>query len=119
MLRFVQLVVAKQSEFDNLEAELQEARDLLKSYATMLRQQQALINNKSRLRSKWSALLNMLWMLMIGVMIGGLAIPHHYDRPSLAPDLPACIGQARYEHPVKGNQYQELVNALYSCEVYS
>ena len=34
------------------------------------------------------------------------------------PDYPGCIGKARYEHPIEGNQYQELVNALYACEVY-
>ena len=34
------------------------------------------------------------------------------------PDYPGCIGKARYENPIRGNQYQELVNALYACEVY-
>ena len=34
------------------------------------------------------------------------------------PDYPGCIGKARYENPIEGNQYQELVNALYACEVY-
>ena len=34
------------------------------------------------------------------------------------PDYPGCIGKARYEHPIEGNQYQELVNALYACAVY-
>jgi hypothetical protein len=33
-------------------------------------------------------------------------------------DVPACIGKARYEHPIAQNQYQELVNALYACGVY-
>jgi hypothetical protein len=35
------------------------------------------------------------------------------------PDYPSCIGKARYEAPIEGNQYQELVNALYSCGVYT
>ena len=33
-------------------------------------------------------------------------------------DYPGCIGKARYEAPIAGNQYQELVNALYACGVY-
>jgi hypothetical protein len=37
---------------------------------------------------------------------------------SASPDVPACIGKARYENPIRGNQYQELVNALYTCGVY-
>ena len=37
---------------------------------------------------------------------------------SASPDVPACIGKARYENPIRGNQYQELVNALYACGVY-
>jgi hypothetical protein len=37
---------------------------------------------------------------------------------SASPDVPACIGKARYQNPIRGNQYQELVNALYACGVY-
>jgi len=37
---------------------------------------------------------------------------------SAAPDYPSCIGKARYQNPIRGNQYQELVNALYACGVY-
>jgi hypothetical protein len=33
-------------------------------------------------------------------------------------DYPGCIGKARFEAPIAGNQYQELVNALYACGVY-
>jgi hypothetical protein len=51
-------------------------------------------------------------MLSAGLLVGQPGAAH-------VPDYPACIGKARYEHPIQGNQYQELVNALYTCDVYS
>jgi len=33
-------------------------------------------------------------------------------------DYSSCIGSARYSSPIPDNQYQELVNALYACEIY-
>ena len=50
------------------------------------------------------------------VAVASLAMPGR--TPSASPDVPACIGKARYENPIHGNQYQELVNALYACGVY-
>jgi hypothetical protein len=58
------------------------------------------------------------WLVTIGLLVGGAAIPRANDAPTLREDYPACIGKARYEHPIQGNQYQELVNALYTCDVY-
>jgi hypothetical protein len=49
------------------------------------------------------------------VALASFAMPGRTHRAS--PDVPACIGKARYENPIRGNQYQELVNALYRCGV--
>jgi hypothetical protein len=69
-------------------------------------------------RSRWTRLLAAVWLVALGVLVAGVAIPEANDRPSFAPDYPGCIGKARYEHPIEQNQYQELVNALYACGVY-
>ncbi len=50
------------------------------------------------------------------VALGAFVLPGRTQGAS--PDVPGCIGKQRYEHPVAGNQYQELVNALYACGVY-
>lgn len=68
--------------------------------------------------SRWVRALAASWLVAIGLLVGGAAIPRANDGPALREDYPACIGKARYEHPIDGNQYQELVNALYACEVY-
>jgi hypothetical protein len=57
--------------------------------------------------------------VVVGLLVGGLAIPRASDTPRLTRDYPGCIGKARYEEPIDGNQYQELVNALYACGVYT
>jgi hypothetical protein len=56
-------------------------------------------------------------MLAAGATLGALTLSVGQNT-GLAPDYPGCIGQARYEAPIEGNQYQELVNALYACGVY-
>jgi hypothetical protein len=71
-----------------------------------------------RRTSRWVRALAASWFVTLGLLVGGAAIPRASDRPTLHEDYPACIGKARYEHPIEGNQYQELVNALYACEVY-
>ena len=71
---------------------------------------------RSRIRIR--RLLATSFLAVVAVLGAGLLL----GRPGGAarlPDYPACIGKARYEHPIHGNQYQELVNALYSCDVYS
>jgi len=54
-----------------------------------------------------------------GLLLAALAV--HVNRtPPPQPDLTsieACIGSERVQHRLD-NQYQELVNALYSCRVY-
>ena len=66
----------------------------------------------------WVRIVAASWLVTIGLLVGGAAIPRANDAPTLSEDYPACIGKARYEHPIHGNQYQELVNALYTCDVY-
>jgi hypothetical protein len=51
------------------------------------------------------------------VALASFAMPGR-THSAASPDVPACIGKARYENPIRGNQYQELVNALYVCGVY-
>jgi hypothetical protein len=70
-----------------------------------------------RSRNRVRRLLATSFLTVVAVLSAGLL----FGQPGAArlPDYPACIGKARYEHPIQGNQYQELVNALYSCEVYS
>ena len=70
-----------------------------------------------RSRNRVRRLLATSFLAVVAVLSAGLL----FGRPSAArlPDYPACIGKARYAHPIEGNQYQELVNALYSCDVYS
>jgi len=58
------------------------------------------------------------WCLLLGGIVGATLIPHNSDKPTLEKDYAECISKARYEHPIKNNQYQELVNALYTCGVY-
>ena len=52
------------------------------------------------------------------VMVVGAALLLGRQDGTRPPDYPDCIGKARYENPIEGNQYQELVNALYACAVY-
>jgi ferric-dicitrate binding protein FerR (iron transport regulator) len=54
-------------------------------------------------------------LLVFAVGLGAVTLP---DRSAGRPDYPVCIGQARYQEPIEGNQYQELVNALYACGIY-
>ena len=69
-------------------------------------------------RSAWTRLVSAVWLLALGLLVGGVALPRANDAPTLQTDFPACIGKARYENPIQDNQYQELVNALYTCDVY-
>ena len=55
-------------------------------------------------------------LVTVAIALGALLLPGRTH--SASPDYPACIGKARYENPIEGNQYQELVNALYACGVY-
>lgn len=57
-------------------------------------------------------------VLMVGIALGVAIVPGSSGGVA-RPDYPGCIGRARYEAPIAGNQYQELVNALYACGVYA
>ena len=67
-------------------------------------------------RRRWLGTVATVSVAAAVVAIGALTLPGRTQ--SATPDYPGCIGKARYEHPVEGNQYQELVNALYACGVY-
>ena len=56
------------------------------------------------------------FLAVVLTLSGGLLVGR--STAARSPDYPACIGKARYENPIQGNQYQELVNALYTCDVY-
>jgi hypothetical protein len=66
----------------------------------------------------WVRLLVATSIVALGLLAGGFAFPHAGNTPTQGEDYSGCIGKARYEHPIARNQYQELVNALYACDVY-
>ena len=70
-------------------------------------------------RSSKARLERLVATVLLGlVMVVGAALLLGRQEGTRPPDYPGCIGKARYENPIEGNQYQELVNALYACEVY-
>lgn len=85
--------------------------------AALEREQRGLVDARPRpRRTIWATTLTVCWLLVAGLFIG-VMVPKAQG-PTVLPDAGDCISQARYEHPVEGNQYQELVNALWTCEVY-
>ena len=72
----------------------------------------------ARRRSRARRLGSLLAAVVVtgSVALASFAMPGRTHGAS--PDVPACIGKARYQNPIRGNQYQELVNALYVCGVY-
>lgn len=72
----------------------------------------------ARRRSRARRLGSLLAAVVVtgSVALASFAMPGRTHTAS--PDVPACIGKARYQNPIRGNQYQELVNALYACGVY-
>jgi hypothetical protein len=72
----------------------------------------------ARRRSRARRLVSLLAAVVVtgSVALASFAMPGRTHTASS--DVPACIGKARYEHPIAQNQYQELVNALYACGVY-
>jgi len=71
---------------------------------------------RQRVFSKWAVVITAFWLLAIGLFIG--VIVPKADKPTLEPDYAACISQATYNNPIPENKYQELVNALYTCNVF-
>jgi hypothetical protein len=59
-----------------------------------------------------------LWLLVLGLLVGGAALPRANDTPALREDYESCISSARRQAPPLGDPYGELVDALYSCGVY-
>ena len=112
----MRLLVGPRSELDALRKE----RDAWRRRAESALHEEAPepehgVVRRSRIRIR--RLLATSFLAVVAVFSAGLLL----GRPGAArlPDYPTCIGKARYEHPIHGNQYQELVNALYSCDVYS
>lgn len=69
-------------------------------------------------RSPFGArLLAALWLVALGLLVGGAPIPHADDAPSLREDYEACIPTARGELPAQGDPYEELVSAMRACGV--
>ena len=62
-------------------------------------------------------LLAALWLLVLGLLVGGAALPRANDAPVLREDYESCISNARSSIP-DGDRYGELVDALYVCGVY-
>jgi hypothetical protein len=108
----MRLPVAARSELDTIRSERDEWRKRAESAPTPSAEYVVLR------RSGWAKVVSASWLLVLGLLVGGVAVPRASDAPTLTSDYPGCIGKARYESPIAGNQYQELVNALYACGVY-
>jgi hypothetical protein len=104
------------SELDALRAERDEWRRRAES---ALSEERAAPAHRPARRSAhvFRGLLATSFLAVVLVLSAGLLVGR--SGATSLPDYPACIGKARYQHPVQGNQYQELVNALYTCDVYS
>ena len=68
-------------------------------------------------RIRWPVRLVATLALATGAAVAIVTLPGR-SHGAARPDYAGCIGQARYEDPIEGNQYQELVNALYACGIY-
>jgi len=70
---------------------------------------------RTRRRMRWPG--PVFATIVLAVALGAVTLPGR-SGGAVRPDYAGCIGQARYEDPIEGNQYQELVNALYACGIY-
>lgn len=70
-----------------------------------------------RRKSKFFTAVAIFWIFLVGLLVGGSAVPHVIDAPTLSPDYSGCISTYTYENPLE-DRYQELVNALWACEVF-
>ena len=111
----MRLPVAPQSELERVRAE----RDEWKRRAEMPREEAAPVpaSRSAPGRSRWPWSLVVGSVLALGFGLGAVTLPDG-SGGAVRSDYPGCIGKARYEAPIAGNQYQELVNALYACGVY-
>ena len=78
----------------------------------------ARIERPARRRSRVRRLGSVATATVVTAAIALVALTLPARTQSASPDYSTCIAKARYEHPIEGNQYQELVNALYACGVY-
>ncbi len=122
MLRFGKVVVGGRTELERLEAERDhwEARAHALSAQLSMERSEKIAKKKGdppRKAPLWHATLVCVWVLMFGVFIGGAVVPHAAG-PTVLPDYEGCIVQSRFDHPIAENQYQELVNALWNCDVF-
>jgi hypothetical protein len=63
-------------------------------------------------------LLAALWLVVLGLLVGGAAIPHADEAPSLRNDYDACISTAEADLRSQSDRYEDLVSALHACGVY-
>jgi cytochrome c-type biogenesis protein CcmH/NrfG len=111
----MRLQVTARSELDALRAE----RDAWRTRAESALRVSGRGNRRSRAsRSRAGIDRFLATSLVAAIVVLGAVLLLGRQEAAGARDYPGCIGKARYEHPIEGNQYQELVNALYACEVY-
>ena len=66
----------------------------------------------------WARLTLASWLVLLGLLAGGVAVPRANDRPTLVDDYPACISATRESSLPATSEYRELVRALYACGVF-
>ncbi len=66
---------------------------------------------------RWARFVAGAWLVLLGVLAGGVAVPRADETPILREDYPACISAAR-EDSFEASRYRELVAALYACGIY-
>jgi ferric-dicitrate binding protein FerR (iron transport regulator) len=109
----MRLPFASRSELERARVEREEWR----RRAELPREERALPTPRpSPRRSRWPLPL-VGSLLALGLALGAVSLPDG-SGGAVRTDYPGCIGKARFEAPIAGNQYQELVNALYACGVY-
>jgi hypothetical protein len=111
----MRLRVVSRSELERARSEREEWRK--RAQARLLEEKATAEPRRSRRRLGRSLPLFLSSLLVFAVGLGAVTLPHRSGKTG-RPDYPGCIGQARYQDPIEGNQYQELVNALYACGIY-
>lgn len=82
--------------------------------------QRRVVTKKEKRKGRLVVAGYVIWALIIGAIIGGVFIPRYDDKPTVVQgDYSTCISNYIYENPLPDNKYQELVNALWGCNVYN
>jgi len=111
----MRLPVSVGSELDSLRDE----RDAWRRRAERAFQEEVPETGRGVMRRSGRRLRRLLATSFLAVvLVLGAGLVFGRSGAARLPDYPTCIGRARYEHPIRHNQYQELVNALYTCDVY-